>query len=108
MKQIEITPQGVAWLKENGWDGHTIWKTVPFRDLGLDADDEKRLTRTFKSDPKSSIFKDGEAVPKVTGVYGLSVVQRVADKLGVGDAGNMFFGRGRRARALTEAILEKV
>src|SRR5215813_300450 len=105
-----ITEKGKAWIKENGWDGHTIWTAdgVPFADLGLDEADKKRLTQRHVSDtssPKSTIFKDGQIVGMCDGVHNLSLMRAIAGKLGVGDAGAMFMGRGSEARALTNAIL---
>jgi len=105
-----ITPKGKAWIKENGFDGHTIWNPdgVPFSDLGLDERDKKRLIRKFKSDtsdPKSTIWKDGQIVDELTGVHNLALMGAIAGKLNVGNAGAMFFGRGSQARALTNAIL---
>jgi len=106
-----ITPKGIEWIKQFGYDGHSIWKPecVPFDDLGLDEKQQKRLIQTIKSDtsdPKSTIYKDGQVVKELTGVYSLSLLQAIATNLGVGDAGGFLFGRGSRARVLTDAILQ--
>jgi len=109
-----ITKKGIAWIKEHGWDGHTIWSPqgVPFEDLGLDEKQAKRLIQDFRSDlsdPKSTIFKDGKVVKEISGgVHSLSLLSMIACNLGVGRADGAFFGRGSRARALTNAILQQL
>ena len=105
-----ITPKGIEWLKEFGNEGHSIWKadSVPFDDLGLDEKQQEALIQTFESDtsdPKSTIFKDGQIVKKVEGVHSLTILSVIARNLGVGNADGMLMGRGNRARALTAAIL---
>jgi hypothetical protein len=109
--QNRITEKGIAWIKENGWDGHTIWKPsgIPWSDLGLNGGDVKRLVNVHRSDrrdPKTTIFgKYGEIIDECNGVHNLPLLGAIADKLGVGGADGIFCGRGSRARALTNAIL---
>jgi hypothetical protein len=108
-----MTKKGIEWIRENGWDGHSIWKTefVPFDDLGLDEEQKQLLTQTFRSDtssPTSTIFKDGKIVKEISkGVYSLSLLSTIAHNLGVERADGHLSGRGSRARALTAAILKQ-
>jgi hypothetical protein len=107
----KVTDKGKAWIKEHGFDGHSIYRAdaIPFADLGLDKAAAKRLVQTFKSDtrnPKSTIFKDGRVVKETRGVYLLNLWHAIADNLGVGNAGAMFYGRGSQARALCSAIVK--
>lgn len=108
-----ITKKGIEWIRENGYDGHSIWlpDAVPFEDLGLDEKQKKQLIQTFRSDtsdPKSTIFKDGKIVKEISrGVNSLSLLSVIAHNLGVGNAGAFLMGRGSRARVLTDAILQQ-
>lgn len=100
----------IDWLKENGGDGWTIWKTSAFTSMGFDKSILPiREIESDTSSPKSTIYdRDGKVIPKVKGVYGLSFLRRLANELGEGSAGSMFFGRGSEARAITAAILPKL
>lgn len=115
-QKFGITPKGVQWIKENGYDGHSILMAegVPFSDLGLTDADRKRLVQTYRSDtssPKSTIFKDGRIVPECEGVYLLPLWQAIAAHMKLDDAlarAGMLFGRGSAARVLCDAILSEL
>jgi hypothetical protein len=108
-----ITEKGKQWIKEHGYDGHSIYRSdaIPFADLGLSDKESKKLIRKYESDTsdyKSTIFKDGKIVPELEGVYLLSLWYAIAGHLGVADAGLMFQGRGSQARALCDSILSQI
>ncbi len=68
-------------------DGHTIFYTHHYEPHFPESLLKKwRLVQTFKSDTssaKSTIFKDGEIVPEVHGVYNLLFLSRLARELGL-------------------------
>ena len=87
----------LSFLRKDGGDGWTIWKESKFTDMGFALEDLP--VREFKSDtrdPKSTIFHDGKVVKKLTGVYGLSFLRKLASAVGA-DANTGLMGRGFEA-----------
>mgnify|MGYP000105373206 CR=1 FL=1 len=83
-------------------DGHTIM--APDYYEGFDV---SSLIQVYKSDTrsgKSTIFKDGEVVEEVEGVYNLSFLYHVATMAGVRYRDCM--GRGTQARIIVDALKE--
>jgi hypothetical protein len=92
-------------------DGHSIIRPSFFK--GLNPDFVASLTNTYKSDtssPKSTIFTDAGPVNQLQGVYALDFLYRVAEILGVrsSSGADAYFGRGRQAGALQQAIMDKI
>lgn len=90
-------------------DGHTIFDPVMFTDAGISQRFVDSVTfehESDTSDPKGTIFKDGEILSSVKGVYALTFLWRVASLLGVDQSSGAhgFYGRGSQARALVGAI----
>lgn len=84
-------------------DGHTIFNPSAFKDV---APEEliDGFTDTFESvtgNHKETIYKDGQPVDAVEGVWGLEVVQWIASQL---DQSSPCSGRGFKCRHLTELI----
>jgi hypothetical protein len=98
-------------LDEIGGDGHTLWGADADFFKGVPKEIMDSVTHTHKSDGtgKGSIFVNGEVVEELHGVYGLDILWRLAKETGsdTTHAGGMF-GRGSQARALTQAIREKL
>lgn len=103
LRNVDLTKLH-AFLDEDGGDGWTIWDPSLFTDMGFDISDLP--VREYKSDtrdPKSTITKNGKVVKRLTGVYGLSLLRKLAMAVGAStDTGMM--GRGSEARALTTNI----
>jgi hypothetical protein len=100
--------QLLDYLKEDGGDGWTIWLPSKFTDMGFDLKDLPVQTfRSDNSDPKLTITKDGKIVNKLTGIYNLSFLYKLAASVGA-DTKIAAFGRGTQARTLTERILSKL
>jgi hypothetical protein len=89
------------FIKESGYDGHTIWKASMFTDMGFDY--RVLPVSTYESDtsnPKATIFaRDGSIIPKVEGVYSLSFLRRLASALNVPQSNKI--GRGFEAQELS-------
>ena len=85
-------------------DGHTIFKPEAFTDLGLAPEIVEAFTHTHKSDgsPKGSIFVGGQAVQSLKGVYGLDLLEFLAQALDVKYRGCL--GRGFQAAAIQQAL----
>ena len=62
------------------------------------------------SSPKGTIFKDGEPVKELIGVYTLDVLECMANNLDLDDKARdlaySLTGRGFKARAMSKAILD--
>lgn len=98
-------------LDHIGNDGHTIWEADADFFSGMPEEFMGSVTETLKSDgsPKGTIWRDGEAVDEMQGVYGLTLLWRLARLIGADmDKHDQLMGRGFRACALTEAIREKL
>lgn len=95
----------IALLKRQGGDGHTIFAPDVFLRGGFSERFVFENTRTFESDGslKGTIWKDGEAQPKVTGVYQLALLESLLAVLDLPYPTAM--GRGSRARQATASIL---
>lgn len=66
-------------------DGHTIYMPSAY-EPHFTADELRPITQTFESDTsshKSTIYKDGQVVPEVVGVYNLHFLMWVRDQLGI-------------------------
>lgn len=84
-------------------DGHTIFKTSILQDFPVEL--QNRFTREHVSntgDPKGTLFKDGRVLPKLTGVYGLQVLEGICNDLGLEYRRCM--GRGFQAQECKAAI----
>jgi hypothetical protein len=95
-----------AYLNKSGSDGWTIWLPSKFTDMGFDlADLPVRKHKSDTSDPKSTIFNNGEVVKELEGVYNLTFLRKLADAVGA-DTDTGMLGRGSDARVLTQRIQE--
>lgn len=86
-------------------DGHSILHPQAFLEAGLPPEVVKHLTWTHRSDtrdPKATISRDGQVVDKVEGVYGLYLLEFLAEALHVPYERKL--GRGSQAVAVREAL----
>lgn len=87
-------------------DGHTIFKPEAFTKAGAPPALVAQHTSRYESDtsnPKSTIFgSDGGVIEETIGVYGLPVLERICDDLGIDY--EMRMGRGFQAAVCREAI----
>lgn len=89
----------------SGDDGHTLFDPVAYVKAGLTMELTSYFTQPHRSDgqtAKGSIFREGEVVPEVTGIYGLTVLEHISNALELPMP--VFHGRGFKARALHTAI----
>ena len=98
-------------LEEIGGDGHTLWDADAgfFKDMPKDF--MESVTQVHKSDgtAKGSIWGNEGMVPEMHAVYGLDLLWKLAKEVGANlDRPHGLMGRGFQARALTEAIREKL
>lgn len=97
-------------VKKCGDDGHTIYKAEAFDFLPEDF--VKTYIHEYESDGsgKGDIFgNDGEIIPKVKGIYGLTLLRGVAEAIKADTApSERYYGRGKIASALTDAINEVI
>ena len=98
-------------LDSIGGNGHGILFTQSCKDLGIPTCICNRLEGTFKSDtsdPKSTIFLNGEAVEETKGIRTLDILKDMVGQLPipvekVASAHN-YLGRGRVASELTALL----
>lgn len=104
IRLIRQTPPDVILKAAELCDGHSIYKPEAFTDAGLPADVVEYATTTYRSDgtPKGTIFRNGEPVAELRGVYGLNLLTLIADTLGVEYRRCM--GRGFQAQAIRSAL----
>ena len=96
-----------------GGDGHSIYPIEFFLDkFDVPRNVIEYCEHTLFSDPsnpKSTIYKGGEEVESVTGVFTLDLHYRIAEDLGLSDiiakAGSLK-GRGFQAQELCNGIME--
>ena len=109
LEQLNETLALVKKAKEgeflNG-DGHGIVPSEEYEKYGIDVKD---LEQEFKSDfsaPTSTIYKNGEPVESMTGVWSLDFHRYIASQCGlVRDIDYPeLLGRGSQARAIAGAI----
>ena len=109
LEQLNETLALVKKAKEgeflNG-DGHGIVPSEEYEKYGIDVKD---LEHEFKSDfsaPTSTIYKNGEPVESMTGVWSLDFHRYIAGQCGL--VSNIdypeLFGRGSQARVIAGAI----
>ena len=100
----DVDPQ-VVLAVANICDGHTIFAPAAFTNVGAPPAIVAQHTQCYESDlsnPKETIFVDGEPVNQCLGVYGLPLIETICDDLGV--EYEMKMGRGFQAAACREAI----
>lgn len=87
-------------------DGHTIYSPAKFLDAGLDTAVVKAFTKKQESGEhyKEKLFVNGKEVDALEGVYGLDLLEFVANCFGVT---SWKMGRGSRAAHLCEQLVEK-
>jgi hypothetical protein len=98
-------------LKVIGGDGHTLYDAADEIFRGIPKDILESVTRVHKSDGtgKGSIWRDGRVVEEMYAVYGLNLLWKLAREVGANlEKSQGLMGRGFQARALTEAIREKL
>jgi hypothetical protein len=102
--RLRQCPPSVILAVAGRADGHTIFKPEAFLDCGLPKEIVEYLTRSYSSDgsPKGTIFVQGQAVEKLSGVYGLELLRFLASALGVEYAPKL--GRGSEAREIQAAL----
>lgn len=90
-------------------DGHTIFGPNFYAPYFTEEElREAGLIRRYSSDTsnaKSTIFRDGEVVDYVDGVYNLTFLTWLAAELGVTEYRECF-GRGSQAQVIVSAIME--
>jgi hypothetical protein len=114
MEWKDASPKAVLRLiKAIGGDGWSIYPVSWYTDFGIPAELIEPLEQKLKSDfkhPKTTLFRDGEPVEELIGVYTLRVLIKIAENIGVHeDALNNAFaktGRGFQAQELSEAIID--
>ena len=115
MRNWADVPTGliVDMLKEIGGDGHSIFPTEYFvKKWKIPEEVIKYNERTLVSDPKNPktmIFKDGEALDKLTGVFLLDLQYTIADNLDLSEViakAGQRQGRGFQAQELRNGIME--
>jgi hypothetical protein len=98
----------LAIAKVSGSDGHTIFKPSAYEQAGMTPDLLAHFTETIKSDrsdyKRTITAPDGRVLDKLTGVYGLRVVESIASALDIHTGSYM--GRGFRASAAYSAIVK--
>ena len=102
-------------LEEVGGDGHSIYPKEFFIDkFNIPEEIIKYCEHTFSSDdsnPKSTIFKDGEEIKELTGVFCLDLHYRIAEDLGLQETvvkAARMQGRWFQAKTLYEGIKEEL
>ena len=107
---MTLTKKVVKTIIERcGDDGHTIYDADKLQKHGIPEELLKSVRKTHCSSPsggpKSMIFTArGDVLLAVDGVYGLELLSRTAQEIGVDDVSNEFIGRGGRARKITENL----
>lgn len=101
-KLSHATLLAIASVSEG--DGHSIFGPQAYLDAGMPKELVEAFGEKHTSDGsvKGTIFVDGKAVRALTGVYGLTVVESIANALNL-QTGS-FMGRGFRAQAAFRAI----
>lgn len=86
-------------------DGHTIFDPKAFLEEEIPKEIVDRFTVVHKSGdtPKSKIFGDHGVYESLRGVYGLDMLQGIAEQLNLSGWGHLT-GRGFRARRVTEVL----
>jgi len=96
----------IEFVREDGGDGHSIWKSSMFTDMGFAAKDLPIRKHTSDGSYKGTVFgHDGKPI-EPTGVYGLDFMYQLARFLGV--TFPSFMGRGFQARAIQSAVLAEL
>ena len=98
-------------LEVIGGDGHTLYDAADEIFRGIPKNVLESVTRVHKSDGtgKGSIWRDGRVVEEMYAVYGLNLLWKLAREVGANlERSQGLMGRGFQARALTEAIREKL
>ena len=101
---VKNTDKAVLTKVINSVDGHGIYAPSLFTEAGLDVAVVNAFTKKLHSGntPKETIFdNDNNAVESMTGVYGLDLLEFIADQFGVS---SWKMGRGSRAAHLTEQL----
>lgn len=108
---IVVTADQAALIVEK-IDAWSIYAPEQLTAHGLPAALIDSVTRDFESDtsdPKRTIFKDGQIVEKTRGVNGLQLLYATARAIGADTAAaGGFIGRGYQARALQASITAKI
>jgi len=112
MEWKDASPKAVLKLiRAIGGDGWSIYPVSWYTDFGLPAELIKPLEQKLKSDfshPKKTLFRNGEPIEELIGVYTLRVLYQIAENIGVEEDAlkNAFSktGRGFQAQELSEAI----
>jgi hypothetical protein len=111
---MSITKELVSAALDDGVivpDGHTIYRPDFYsKHFSEDTLNEAGLVQTLESDfssHKSTIFSDGAPVESITGVYNLSFLYWLKDKLGITEPVRAS-GRGFQAQEIVRAIEKTV
>ena len=87
-------------------DGHSIVSAAAFAEVNpAFVAQLVRRHHSDGSDPKSTIFKDGQALLYVDGVYTLDILWGAVRPLGLRSPAEMLMGRGFQARSLCKTLL---
>ena len=111
-REIEMKTEHVLELVEKiGGDGWTVFDASDELFDNMPEDLKSKATRTYKSDgtPKGSIWKDGQIVPQMEGIYALDLMGLLAVHVDADTTeARQKMGRGFRSRALAKAIKVKL
>ena len=101
---IREADPSVLWQVVTMCDGHGIIDPRKLIEAGLPEKAVAYFTETLKSDGthKGTVYVDGQPVDKLTGVYGLRLLEAIADAHGV--TYQRFMGRGFQAQAIHAAL----
>jgi hypothetical protein len=101
---VRRTPKEAILQAVDIADGHSVYAPKAFTDVGLPAEVVAAFNVPHASDgsPKGTLFVDGKAVEQLTGVYGLRLLEFLAEALGV--EYRRCLGRGFQAASIREAI----
>lgn len=104
-EKLKATDKGILSRVVGSVDGWTIFDPKQFTELGLDPEIVEAFTKNHKSGshPKEQISVEGKGVvSSLKGVYGLELLQWIADVFGVS---SWKMGRGFRAQHLQEQLV---
>jgi hypothetical protein len=91
-------------------DGHSIFSSEHYTELEIPQEVIEGLEKTIKSDrsnPKTTIFKDGQIVDELIGIWNLEFLKRVARLINAKDY-PIKSGRGFQAQEICSAIKRKL
>lgn len=90
-------------------DGHSILAPDAFKGVNEGfLQSVTQMHESHESDPKWQITNAGEPVDRVAGIYTLDILRAACRVLGLPNDAGVYYGRGRQARAYTDALLKAI